>query len=367
MLAGLLERAALRRPRAEAVIDGATRLTYAELDDQSAALGRGFSGLGVGRGDRVLIVLKNRVEHVLTYWALQRIAAVATPVNFRLAAGELAYLLRDSGARVVLFESATAPSVLEAARRHRDVTLVFVGDAEPAGTVRFDEIAAGGSAGGQGSIANAVLSRGPLPAAGPHENDLSLILYTSGTTGRPKGVPRTHENHVAGAVAHALQCGYTWEERTLGVMPLYHTMGIHALTSMVAVNGCFVCQPDWSPAAALRLIAAERLSALYLIPTLFYDLVHARERAGADVLVGPQARLRGRTHAGAADGGVCEGLRPRGVRQSLRLHRDLHVLGAAGRPPQAGLCRAPRHQFGAARRHAEHGASGRPGRSRAGR
>jgi len=274
-LAGLLERAALRRPRAEAVIDGATRLTYAELDDQSTALGRGFSGLGVGRGDRVLIVLKNRVEHVLTYWALQRIAAVATPVNFRLAAGELAYLLRDSGARVVLFESATAPSVLEAARRHRDVTLVFVGDAEPAGTVRFDEIAAGGSAGGQG--------RGPLPAAGPHENDLSLILYTSGTTGRPKGVPRTHENHVAGAVAHALQCGYTWEERTLGVMPLYHTMGIHALTSMVAVNGCFVCQPDWSPAAALRLIAAERLSALYLIPTLFYDLVHAPERAGADV------------------------------------------------------------------------------------
>src|SRR5439155_18031040 len=72
-LAGLLERAALRRPRAEAVTDGATRLTYAELDERSAALGQGFSDLGVGRGDRVLIVLKNRVEHVLTYWALQRI------------------------------------------------------------------------------------------------------------------------------------------------------------------------------------------------------------------------------------------------------------------------------------------------------
>ena len=58
-------------------------------------------------------------------------------------------------------------------------------------------------------------------------------------------------------------------------MPLYHTMGIHALTGMAAVNGCFVCQPEWSAAQALRLIQAERITALYLIPTLFYDLVHA--------------------------------------------------------------------------------------------
>ena len=268
-LAGLLERAALRRPRAEAVTDGATRLTYAELDERSAALGQGFSDLGVGRGDRVLIVLKNRVEHVLTYWALQRIGAVATPVNFRLAAGELAYVLSDSGARVVLFEAATKPSVLEATK-DQDVTLVYVGDAGPEDTVSFPAIA------GESERVS------PTPVA-PIESDLSLILYTSGTTGRPKGVPRTHGNHVAGAVAHALQCGYAWDERTLGVMPLYHTMGIHALTSMVAVNGCFVCQPDWSPAEALRLIASERLSALYLIPTLFYDLVHAPEFLRTDV------------------------------------------------------------------------------------
>ena len=271
-LAGLLERATLRQPRAEAVVDGAARLTYDELDARTAALGGGLADLGVGRGDRVLLVLKNRVEHVLAYWALQRIAAVATPVNFRLAAGEIDYLLADSGARMVIFEAATAAPVLEAVRG-RDVTLVYVGDAEPPGAVRFDELAVGAEASGRRSAL----------ASGPEEADRSLILYTSGTTGRPKGVPRTHRNHVAGAVAHALQCGYTWEERTLGVMPLYHTMGIHALTSMVAVNGCFVCQPDWSPSEALRLVGAERISALYLIPTLFYDLVHAPERASADV------------------------------------------------------------------------------------
>jgi len=272
-LAGLLERATLRQPRAEAVVDGATRLTYAELDTRTASIGHGLGALGVGRGDRVLLVLENRVEHVLAYWALQRIAAVATPVNFRLTAGEMAYLLADSGARVVVFEAATAAAVLEAVRGQRDVSLVYVGDAAPSGAVTFDEVADGAAADG----------RRAGRALGPQENDLSLILYTSGTTGRPKGVPRTHRNHATGAVAHALQCGYTWEERTLGVMPLYHTMGIHALTSMVAVNGCFVCQPDWSASDALRLIGAERISALYLIPTLFYDLVHAQERPGADL------------------------------------------------------------------------------------
>jgi 2-furoate---CoA ligase len=122
-----------------------------------------------------------------------------------------------------------------------------------------------------------------VPSEPPGEQDLSLILYTSGTTGRPKGVPRTHSNHDAGALAHVIQCGYTWGERTLGVMPLYHTMGIHALTSMAAVNGCFVCQPDWSSAGALQLIAAERLTALYLIPTLFWELTHAPELARSDV------------------------------------------------------------------------------------
>ncbi len=265
-LSGLLDRAALRRPDAEAVVDGDRRLTYATLAERCAATARGLSRLGVAKGDRVLIALKNRLEHVVAYWALQALGGVPTPVNFRFAAGEMTYVLEDSGAKLALYESATAPAVMEAAGGRR-MPLVFVGAGAPEGSIPFDEVASGGGSG----------------APDLSESDLSLILYTSGTTGRPKGVPRTHKNHYAGALAHALQCGYTWGERTLGVMPLYHTMGIHSLTSMAAVNGCFVCQPDWSAAAALRLIARERLTALYLIPTLFYELVRAPEFAGADV------------------------------------------------------------------------------------
>ena len=257
-LAHLLELAALRWPGAEAVVDGDRRLTYADLHARARSLAAAFRDLGVGRGDRVLIALRNRLEHVLVYWALQTMGGVPTPVNFRLAAAQMQYLLRDSGARVVVFEADTAGAVLPATAGH-DVRLVWVGatEARPADALALRELS------GEGEC------------AAPVESDLSLILYTSGTTGRPKGVPRTHRNHDAGAVAQALQCGYTWGERTLGVMPLYHTMGIHALTSMAAVNGCFVCQPEWSAARALRLIREERITALYLIPTLFYDLVHA--------------------------------------------------------------------------------------------
>ena len=259
-LARLLELAARRWPEAEAVVDGGRRLTYAALHARAQSLGAGLRRLGVGRGDRVLIALRNRLEHVLAYWALQTMGGVPTPVNFRLAAAEMQYVLQDSGARVALFEADTAPAVLAAAGG-RDVRLVWAGaaPARPAGAIAFDDLT------------------GEADRPAPAESDLSLILYTSGTTGRPKGVPRTHGNHYAGAIAQALQCGYAWGERTLGVMPLYHTMGIHALTGVAAVNGCFVCQPEWSAAAALRLVREERITALYLIPTLFYDLVHAPE------------------------------------------------------------------------------------------
>jgi len=287
-LAGLVDRAALRRPDAEAVVDGDRRLTYAALDARATAVARGFGRLGVGPGDRVLIALKNRLEHVVAYWALQKLGGVPTPVNFRLPAGEMKYVLEDSGATLALCEAVTAPAVTEAVGGRR-MPRVFVGPDVPAGSVAFDELGSGDGLGATwGRLSD---ETAPEP---PRESDLSLILYTSGTTGRPKGVPRTHRNHYAGAVAHALQCGYTWGERTLGVMPLYHTMGIHSLTSMAAVNGCFVCQPDWSAAGALALVARERLTALYLIPTLFYELVHAPELARVDV-----ASVRKLAYAGA--------------------------------------------------------------------
>ena len=86
-------------------------------------------------------------------------------------------------------------------------------------------------------------------------------------------MPRSHRAERAGGLSQAIQHGYRFGDRTLGVMPLYHTMGDHSLIAMALIGGCYLCQPDWTPEEALRLIERERISSLYLAPTLFHDLV----------------------------------------------------------------------------------------------
>jgi 2-furoate---CoA ligase len=111
----------------------------------------------------------------------------------------------------------------------------------------------------------------------------SVMLYTSGTTSRPKGVPRRHRAERAAGVAHIAQNLYPRGERTLGVMPLYHTMGVRSLIAMSLIGGAFVCLPRYDAGHALALIEAEAITNLYLVPTLYHDLVHAREFASANV------------------------------------------------------------------------------------
>ena len=132
----MLEQAGRRHPTADAVVDGRRRVTYAEVVDQATRLGHAFARLGVSSGDRVLIVLKNRLEHVLAYWALQLIGGVPTPAGFRLGARELRYIL-DDARRPSSFRAATADAVLEAAPAPG--RLVFVGR-HPAGCRPFTEL-----------------------------------------------------------------------------------------------------------------------------------------------------------------------------------------------------------------------------------
>ncbi len=109
------------------------------------------------------------------------------------------------------------------------------------------------------------------------------MLYTSGTTARPKGVPRRQGAERAAALAHVAQNLYRHGERTLGVMPLYHTMGVRSLLAMSLIGGTFVCLPRFEAARALALIEGERITNLYLVPTLYHDLVRHPRFAATDV------------------------------------------------------------------------------------
>ena len=260
-LAAVLEAAAARAGGADAVVQpGSVQLSYADLRERAARLAGGLAALGLARGEPLAAVLDNRHELVELYWAAQWLGAVFVPLSWRAPAAELDYCVGDAGAGLVARDGGNGS--------------VTVGDAT------FAEL----------------LEHPELPGAFDLDTSApGLMLYTSGTTGRPKGVPRSHAADRAGGVSQALQHGLAPGDRTLGVMPLYHTMGLHSLLAMPVVSGCFVCLPRWDAGDALALIEAERLTSLYLAPTLFHDLVMHPRRADFDV-----SSVRALAYAGAA-------------------------------------------------------------------
>jgi 2-furoate---CoA ligase len=254
-----------RSPHALAVVDGAQRLTYAEWYERIQRVAAGLSVLGVKRGDHLMVVLQNRIEMATIHWACQFLGAIVTPLNWRAKPDEVEYCATDSGARAIVYEPVSADAVAASPTAAR-LTRIAVGGAD--GTVQYTQL-----------LEHAPAS--PLLAAGCE--DIALMLYTSGTTGKPKGVPRKHRAERAAALGHVAQNLYRRGERTLGVMPLYHTMGVRSLLAMALVDGVFVCVPKFDCAAAFRSIEEERITALYLVPTLYHDMLTWRAEHGADI------------------------------------------------------------------------------------
>jgi 2-furoate---CoA ligase len=252
-----------RTPQALAVVDGDVRLTYAAWYRRISAVAAGLEALGLHRGDHLLTVLQNRWQAATLHWACQFAGIIITPLNWRAKADEVDYVLGDADAKAVVFEDIAA----EAVRGARPIPRVTL-NAPVSGELAFDTWLAADAADAQ-----------PRATA----EDWSVMLYTSGTTSRPKGVPRRHRAERAAAVAHVAQNLYRNGERTLGVMPLYHTMGVRSLLAMACIGGAFVCLPRFDASAALRLIEQERISNLYLVPTLYHDLLHHPDFARTDV------------------------------------------------------------------------------------
>jgi 2-furoate---CoA ligase len=253
-----------RSPDALAIVDGERRLSYAAWYREIGRVGGGLAALGLSRRDRLAVILQNRLEMATLHWACQFVGIVVTPLNWRIKAEELDYCLGDADAGAIVFDEVAAAAVGGAVAARR-LPRIAIGGAE-GGTCRFEELAGAAS--------------GLAPQAGPE--DLSLLLYTSGTTGRPKGVPRRQRAERAAALAHVAQNLYCRGERTLGVMPLYHTMGVRSLLAMALIDGAFICQHHFDAAAALRHIARERITSLYLVPTLYHDLVGHPNFAACD-------------------------------------------------------------------------------------
>ncbi len=253
---------AQRYPERTAV-GGARPFTYREWDARTNQLARALAGLGVRRGDRVALVTANGEPMASTHLAAQKLGAASVPLNVRYSPDELAYCLSDAAPRALLSDDSTSALVRDALvrlERGDAPALLHVGQEPPAkDAAAFEELVAGEP-------------DGPLELP-VDAQDISVMLYTAGTTGRPKGVPRRQHAEVSAGLAHIVQARYGPGESTLCAMPMYHTMGLRSLVSMVLIGGKLVFAKSPAPVPALEAIERERLSALYLVPTAYWALI----------------------------------------------------------------------------------------------
>jgi fatty-acyl-CoA synthase len=242
----------------EAIVDiddtGAVRqrITHGELRRRVAATAAALVELGVKQGGRVAIVSKNRVEHLELMFACARLGALFLPVNWRLAAPEIHYILNDSTPTVVVVEHGFEPLV---------------------SGWRTDDPEVQGRVMSVADLNGLVVGCRSLPA--PHQavvtdDDAWIILYTSGTTGNPKGALLPYRQVAYNALNTMVALDLTASDRTVTYTPLFHTGGLHVLTTPVlARGGAIVLCDGFDPARVLELTQSERCTILFGVPTTF--------------------------------------------------------------------------------------------------
>ncbi|MGW3071627.1 long-chain-fatty-acid--CoA ligase [Kitasatospora sp. NPDC001132] len=260
----LLTATAARCPEHPVLRLGEEVLGYAELDARSARAAHWLTALGVAPGDRVAVLLPNVPEFAVLYYGILRAGAVVVPMNPLLKAREIEHCLADAEAALLLAWHEGAEQAVEGARRTR-TRLVPV---EPADLA-------------------AALARQP---AGPPRNggrggeDTAVILYTSGTTGAPKGAELTHRNIVGNIRAGVQVLGLVEGDVIFGGLPLFHSFGqVLGLNCAVSVGACLTLVPRFDPLGALSVIQRDRVSVFLGVPTMYTLMLAHPQRAGHDV------------------------------------------------------------------------------------
>jgi 2-furoate---CoA ligase len=257
-----------RDPDALALVDGDVRFTYAKWLRKISSLVAAFDRMGLKPGDHVLTALQNNWQAATVHWACQLAGLIITPINWRVKADELDFCIENSESRALVYQDISGGAVATSNRASELIVMRAGSTSTGAGDVSLDALCD---------------EYAPEATARVSAEAWSVMLYTSGTTSRPKGVPRRHRAERAAGIAHVAQNLYRRGERTLGVMPLYHTMGVRSLISMSLIGGTFVCLPRFDAKRALDLIAFEGITNLYLVPTLYHDLVHSDAFARSDI------------------------------------------------------------------------------------
>ncbi|HEX9102917.1 MAG TPA: AMP-binding protein, partial [Polyangia bacterium] len=261
--AAIIHLHALTDPLRPALVDGDVRLNYGELEERVNRLTHGLRALGLGPGERIAAFLYNGHEYLELTAALNAVGGASVNVGYRLKAGEVAYILENSGARAMLFHADLAPVVEEA-----------LGLVKNGNIVRERCIAAGGAPGFR-SYDQLLASGDPrLPARVDGGGYGGVMIYTSGTTGRAKGATRDFRRMGMEPVLDFVsRFPLRRDERHLVVCPLYHSMAAAFVTMISMVGGCNVIVRHFEPELILRLIEKERITSTTVVPTMMARIV----------------------------------------------------------------------------------------------
>jgi long-chain acyl-CoA synthetase len=262
-LASTVTESAGRSPGSPAIRLGEFELSYAKLDDASARLATLLCERGLRRGDRIGVMLPNVPQFPLAYYGVLRAGGTVVPMNVLLKRREIAFYLEDSGADLLLAWHGFAEEA-RAGAADAGVELIEVEPAALAATLEGLE---------------------PSPeVVDAAEEDTAVILYTSGTTGKPKGAELTHANLATNAeISSRTTCEIDRGDVVLGALPLFHSFGqTVGMNASLRVGACLTLVPKFDPGEALETMQRDRVTHFYGVPTMFGALLHHPERERFD-------------------------------------------------------------------------------------
>ena len=232
-------------------------MTFREWNDRSCRLANALLGLGLRKGDRFAVIAHNRVEWMEIYAAAAKAGLIAVPIMFRLAPLEYQYILQDSGAKAFIVEEPFVEGTESIRGDLPDIAdFVYLGPGEaPAGYRHYEDLVA--------------QAAGDEPEIEVDHQDVWTFMYTSGTTGRPKGVVRTHESYIAFYILNAAEMGFGREDMALMVMPMCHVNSIfYSFTfTYIQAGVCVYNRASFDPEHMLETLAEQKITFTSLVPT----------------------------------------------------------------------------------------------------
>jgi len=260
LIGELIKRNSRKMPNKDAFVFGSRRYSYSEANKRINRLANGLCGLGIKKGDKISVLFLNSVELVECYFAISKIGAVVVPLNFRLVGAELIYQITQSDSKIVVFGKAFEETILSIKNNIPDIEH-FIGleQAKSDAIIDYDTFLQDHT--------------DEEPSVIIDDDDPAFIVYTSGTTGKPKGAVLTHKNLLMDSLNLLAEINFPRDPRWLCVPPLFHAAALGLFITITMQGGTTIIVEQFVPQDIPPILFEEKISFLFLVPAMWIFLL----------------------------------------------------------------------------------------------